>query len=176
MHAACPERRSTRANQPVTKMSGVFVDLALALGAPIVPVRFSGGLPLEPGEGRLEFPVGLGRQDFWLGAPILPEALATLPYKERSERVMAAINALGPGPGEERPLPGDPALELSALDWRARGVSAPHAVILATLEAARGTLGPELAALLDALREGTRIEAAGPEGAWLATLARMLGT
>jgi 1-acyl-sn-glycerol-3-phosphate acyltransferase len=71
--------------QPVTKMSGVFVDLAITLNAPIVPVRFVHGLPREPLTERIEYPFGMGRQDYYVGAPIEPETLAKVPYKERTE-------------------------------------------------------------------------------------------
>ena len=36
-------------------MTGTFIDMALEVGAPIVPIRFVGGLPQEPVSKRLEF-------------------------------------------------------------------------------------------------------------------------
>jgi 3-oxoacyl-(acyl-carrier-protein) synthase/3-hydroxymyristoyl/3-hydroxydecanoyl-(acyl carrier protein) dehydratase/1-acyl-sn-glycerol-3-phosphate acyltransferase len=95
--------RALRARQPVSTMSGVFVDLALAANVPVIPVRFAHGLPLEPVTQRLEYPVGLGRQAYHLGAPILPEELRALTYKARSERILAAINQLGPSTADEQP-------------------------------------------------------------------------
>jgi 1-acyl-sn-glycerol-3-phosphate acyltransferase len=95
--------RALRARQPVSTMSGVFVDLALAANVPVIPVRFAHGLPLEPVTERLEYPVGLGRQAYHLGAPILPEELRALTYKARSERILAAINQLGPSTADEQP-------------------------------------------------------------------------
>ena len=88
--------RQLSARQPIAKMSGIFVDLALEVGAPIVPVAFVGGLPVEPLEERLEFPVGHGRQSYRLGRPILASELKGLPYKERNEKVLDAIRALRP--------------------------------------------------------------------------------
>ncbi len=88
--------RQLSARQPIEKMSGVFVDLALEAGLPVVPVAFVGGLPVEPLEDRLEFPVGHGRQTYRLGRPILASELKGLPYKERNEKVLAAIRALSP--------------------------------------------------------------------------------
>ena len=48
----------------MASMSGVFVDLAIKSDLPIVPVAFSGGLPVEPLESRAEFPeeVGIGKR------------------------------------------------------------------------------------------------------------------
>lgn len=167
--------RQTAGGRPVEKMSGVFVDLALTLGAPIVPVRFSRGLPREEAESRLEFPVGLGRQDYDLGVPILPEDLAKLPYKERTERVMQAINATGVAHADELPCLPDPMLSARAETWRGATQSMPHAVIAAVLDERRKDpqfkdLGPELSALLDSLESDDDLEAAGSEGLWLAEL------
>jgi len=99
--------RALSARQPVSTMSGVFVDLALAANVPVIPVRFAHGLPLEPLSQRLEFPVGLGRQAYHLGAPILPDELRALTYKTRSERILRAINQLGPDVAQEQPSPAE---------------------------------------------------------------------
>lgn len=167
--------RQTAGGKRVEKMSGVFVDLALTLGAPIVPVRFSRGLPRDEVESRLEFPVGLGRQDYDLGAPILPEDLAKLPYKERTERVMQAINATGVAHEDELPCVPDPMLAARAETWKGVTRSLPHAVIAAVLDERRKDpqykdLGPELSALLDSLESDDDLEAVGSEGLWLAEL------
>ena len=61
--------RSLSCRTPVEKMSGAFIDMALQVGAPVVPVRFVGGLPADPLETRLEFPLGMGRQEIHLGTP-----------------------------------------------------------------------------------------------------------
>jgi hypothetical protein len=167
--------RQTAAGRPVTKMSGVFVDLALTLGAPIVPVRFSRGLPREDVADRLEFPLGLGRQDYDLGAPILPEELAALPYKDRTERVMAALNATGVPHDAEQPCAPDPSLAARAEAWRPRTRSDAHAVIAAVLDERRAELGPELNAVLESLETGGPIEGASEEGLWLAELRALFG-
>jgi hypothetical protein len=101
-------------------MSSAFIDLALAVGAPIIPVRFVGGLPVEEVGARLEFPVGFGRQDYWIGTPILPERLAAMPYKDRKATVLAAMNALGPELAGERPIAPDPPFEQLVHAWIAR--------------------------------------------------------
>jgi 1-acyl-sn-glycerol-3-phosphate acyltransferase len=160
--------RALRGAQPVAKMSGVFVDMALELGCPIVPVRFAGGLPRHELEGRLELPFAMGRQDYIVGAPIEPADLAALPYKDRTGRVIAAINALLDP--DESPLDPDPAFERAVHDHQSRtGALEPHAAIYRTL-ADRPDLGRELTHLVrGALRAGP-----SPRDAWLIELAQRL--
>ena len=99
---------------------------------PIVPVRFLGGLPVEPLESRLEFPLGHGRQRIHFGAPLLPEVLVGLPSRERRERVVQALDTLGGVAGE---LPGEPQTEFaqSVRTRVAEGLSEPAAVLRAVL-------------------------------------------
>ena len=106
--------RATHASQPLRPLSGVPIDLAIERGMPVVPVRFTGGLPLAPG-GKRDFPVGMAKQDVYVGAPLDPATLAALPYKERVARVSEAISALGPR--EDAPNP--PQAELPDADARA---------------------------------------------------------
>jgi hypothetical protein len=153
-------------------MSGAFIDMALQAGAPIVPVRFTGGLPVEPAARRLEFPLGLGRQDIHLGRPFLPDELSGLHYGARKKRVLDAINGLGVPNGREEPLPGDPVLEARVGAWQeVRGVSREHATLREVL-AGLASPGREVARLL-AARSAEALETDGtPEGAWLAELGR----
>jgi len=131
--------RSLRCGVPVQKITGAFIDMALATNSPIVPVRFAGGLPREPLPARIEFPLGHGRQDYVLGSPILPETLAPLPYKERKERVIAAIAATGPAHETEDPFPGDPTLQAASDAWAAQtGAEPAHATLLEVLRAREG--------------------------------------
>ncbi|MEL7372134.1 MAG: hypothetical protein AAFN74_24625, partial [Myxococcota bacterium] len=81
--------------------------LAMAVDLPVTPVRFVGGLPTTPVETKLEFPFGMGKQDYYIGRPMMPEELASLSYKARVERVIDAINSLGPT--NEVPKAPDPA-------------------------------------------------------------------
>ena len=76
------------------KMSGAFIDMAVAVGAPIVPVRFVGGLPVARLANKIEFPVGMGKQDFVIGTPIVPEEVSALPYRDRKERSDDARRAM----------------------------------------------------------------------------------
>jgi 3-hydroxymyristoyl/3-hydroxydecanoyl-(acyl carrier protein) dehydratase/1-acyl-sn-glycerol-3-phosphate acyltransferase len=88
--------RALSCRTPVSQVSSVFVDLALELSLPIVPIRFVGGLPIQPASERLEFPFGLGQQDIRIGTPIFPDSLGARPFAERTKTVMDAINALAP--------------------------------------------------------------------------------
>ena len=99
--------RATQAGQPTEKVGSVLIDLAIKYRIPIIPVRFSGGLPLKATSERLEFPVGLGQQDYTIGDVIGPDDLEVLPYVERAKMVVAAINGLGAGEAEDNPLPAD---------------------------------------------------------------------
>jgi hypothetical protein len=99
--------RATQAGQRTEKVSSVLVDLAIDCGLPIVPVRFAGGLPLEDKNEKFDFPVGFGKQDHYIGAAIQPEILSSLPYKERTGRIIDGINNLGPDGVMDVPLPGD---------------------------------------------------------------------
>ncbi len=94
LHVDGTRARSCRT--PVSQVSSVFVELALSLRCPLVPVRFVGGLPPEPVEERLEFPYKSGRQDIVIGRAIAPEELQEMSIIERSKRIVNAINALAP--------------------------------------------------------------------------------
>jgi hypothetical protein len=86
--------RATVAGAPVENIAGAFLDLAVATGRPIVPLRFVGGLPMTPVTERLDFPVGLGRQALVVGRPVLAETLRALPLKARKQAVLEGFRAL----------------------------------------------------------------------------------
>jgi 1-acyl-sn-glycerol-3-phosphate acyltransferase len=166
--------RSLACRTPVVKMSSTFIDMALAIGAPIIPVRLVGGLPVTPLEQRIEFPTGFGRQDYWLGRPLLPEELAKLPLKERKERVIAAMNALGPELSSEVPLPGDARFGAEVEAWQERtGVSPEDAVLFSTLAELKNP-GNEVKALLEGAKAGQLAVTADPRSQWLGQLAQQL--
>lgn len=104
--------RSLTADQPVTRMSSIFLDMAIEKGIPMVPVRFVGGLPKEATESRLDFPFDNGKQDYIFGTPVLPEQLKSLPYGQRPKFIMDKINTLGPDKNEDVLLP--PSREFAA--------------------------------------------------------------
>ena len=169
--------RSVQARQPVVKMSSTFIDLALAIGAPIIPVRLVGGLPVAPLDTRLEFPVGFGRQDYWLGRPLMPEQLSQLPLKERKDVVIAAMNSLGPDLSTETPLPGDAQFGVAAEEWRSRTGATPEDAVLFTTLAGLKNPGVEVKALLEGARQGRLTLASDPRSQWLGRLAkRLFGT
>ena len=167
--------RALQAGQPVHKMSSVVLDMALRAGAPVVPVRFTGGLPVEPAPARLDFPVGFGRQDLWIGAPIDPETLRGMHYRGRVDHVLDAINALGPE--VELPHPADPPFVARVEAWRASsGAAVPHAVLLQTMLEAEG-LSPWTQRLVDAVQSGELRVPRDARGSWLVELAeRMFGS
>jgi len=166
--------RSLECRSKVAKMSGTFIDMAIAAERPIVPVRFVGGLPSAALETRLEFPYGMAKQDYYFGAPILPSKLASLSYKARIELVVSAINGLGPPNEIEEPHAGDPALEASVQSWmRDTGAEYGPATLFRLLEA----LADPCDDVRDLVRGARAGEARFPDtikGRWVAELARML--
>lgn len=159
---------------PVEKMSSAFIDMALRNRVAIVPVRFSGSLPTEALDARNEFPTGMGQQDIWLGTPIRPEQLEAMPFKERKDHVIGAINALGPDWHVEEPLPGDPAMLQRSLERAAAtGAEPAHAALLEVL-LQREPTSDGMAAILDGARSGHLELPDTAEGRWLRDLAARL--
>jgi 1-acyl-sn-glycerol-3-phosphate acyltransferase len=166
--------RSLTCREPVQKLSGAFIDMALETGRPIVPVRFVGGLPAEPLTERTEFPVGMGRQDIYLGELLTAESLRPLSYRERREKVLEAINGLGPSAAVEQPIEMDPDFEAAVHQWMHRtGASLGHAAIFRMLEELDSPSAP-IRELLVGARAGTFAVPNTTEGQWLAELARRL--
>jgi 1-acyl-sn-glycerol-3-phosphate acyltransferase len=166
--------RSLACRRPVVKMSSTFIDMALAVDAPIIPVRFIGGLPAEELAKRLEFPVGLGRQDYWIGCPILPKQLAALPYKERKEVVISAMNDLGPDLLMEMPAAPDPTFAAAVEDWMTRtGATLEDAVFFTTL-AASPSPQEGIRTICEAARNGHLVVGTTAREAWLGRWAERL--
>ena len=167
--------RAHSARHRVSKMSGIFCELAIMADVPIVPVRFSGGLPVATVAEKLEYPVGMGRQDYWMGAPITPYELATLPYKERIDRVIAAIGSLGPDPDEELPNAPDLTFEQKVRTRARRLATLPElAAWIEVLD--RPGASPGARALFERVVEGPDAEASSlaPVDQWTSRLAAML--
>ena len=164
--------RSLACRQPITKMSSVFIDLALAAGVPIIPVRFMGGLPVLPLEERIEFPFQFGRQDYWLGRPLMPEALAELSLKEKLETVLNALNGLGPDLSLETPAPGEAAFAASVAAWRARSGASLNDAVLYSALCKLAHPSPETRSLLAGARSGRLLLQPDPRSQWLGCLAR----
>jgi hypothetical protein len=164
--------RSLDCTTPVQKMSGAFLDMAMGVNAPVVPIRFVGALPRETMGKRLEFPTGMGRQDIYIGRPIMPAELQGLHYGARKDLLIKAINALGPNNAEEQPLAGDPEFSDRVVKWQAaHGVDEDHAVLGCVLQE-RSAPVSETQALLGAKRADDLGE--GPVAEWLAELARRI--
>lgn len=166
--------RSLECRTPVQKMSGAFIDMALGVNAPIVPVRFVGGLPVDPLEKRIEFPIGMGKQDIYFGRPIMPEELSKLHYGARKELVVSSINELGPPNSIEEPITGDPDFAAKVDAWMDShpGVLHEHATLREML-AELAQPGEEVARLL-AAKSAEDIDASTPKGAWLREFAEQL--
>ena len=157
--------RSLDCTTPVLKMSGAFIDMALAVNAPVIPVRFTGGLPRDPLSERIEFPVGLGKQTITIGSPILPETLKGMPYGDRKKLVIEAMNGIGVRHDDEQPQAAKPELERRVAAWLAdHDVTHEHAVLRRVLEDVAEP-SPETARYL-----------AGdtPDGAWWQEMVRRL--
>ena len=144
------------------------------LGAAVLDsVRFVGGLPADPLESRIEFPIGMGSQDIWFGRPLLPETLGAVPYGERKKMVIDAINRLGPDNAVEVPNPPDSAFEGRVQAWLSKsGGSAEHATLLEVLRDVESPCD-DTRRLLAAIDEGAELRDE-PAGRWLAELADRL--
>jgi hypothetical protein len=124
-----------RCRKPVKKMSSVFIDLATDLKLPVIPVRFYGGLPVKKMDGTLDFPLGYGKQDYYLGRPIRPETLLAMPYADRRKYVMNAINEVGPPLAEETPCAPNVEFSAAVADWRKKtGVNEVRSVMYNVLK------------------------------------------
>ena len=139
--------RATQGGTPVQSVTSVLIDLALAHGLPVVPVRFAGGLPLVRGDGRLEFPADSGQQDYLIGAAIKPETLLAIPRPKRSIFVRDHMNALGPMGEDDAPLPGEAAFAAAVAAHRMAGLNDVQAHLRAALAAFPG-LGSHSQSLL----------------------------
>jgi 3-hydroxymyristoyl/3-hydroxydecanoyl-(acyl carrier protein) dehydratase/1-acyl-sn-glycerol-3-phosphate acyltransferase len=159
---------------PVRKLSGAFLDMAIELGRPVVPVRFVGGLPVAPVSGEIDFPVGMGQQDVYIGVPITPDDLRPLNYRDRRQRVIDAINHLGPSNDVEEPLSPQPAFATAVHAWsESTGANLGHATLFRILEQLPD-ICPEIAGLVAGARAGELRLSTTPEERWLAELARRL--
>jgi len=104
LYIACEGRRAFRAGHKITQLSSLFIDFLIEHQIPVVPIRFTGGLPVKGPDIYYDFPYGYGQQDIYLGRIIRPETLADLAYGQRPEFILDRINSLGPELEKETPL------------------------------------------------------------------------
>ncbi len=173
VHVAASRVLSCR--DEVRSISTIFLDLALRERYPIVPVKFRGGLPVEPLEGFLDFPVGYGSQEYLVGRPILPETLDSMSLLDRRTLILDRINSLG-GPLEaEHPGAPDPAFkaDLRAFMDRFSVLEPAAAAIWAGLRRIKDPSDGTVA-LLRGIDEGRLGYPPTAEGRWIARVARWL--
>ena len=108
--------RSQSCRETTKRCSSVFIDLALELNLPIVPVRFIGGLPIDPISGKAEFPHEHTSQDYWIGEAIEADTLRAMTLRDRVQHILLAINELGGSNTIEQPNPPDPAFASRVAD------------------------------------------------------------
>lgn len=165
--------RSVRCREPVKLMNPMLVEMALASGAPIVPVRLAYGLPVAPLTEKLDVPFGFTRQTYYVGRPIIAEELSPLGFSARSERVLAALNAVGPARDLEEPGPPDPAFAGRVERRRAQGFDPFWSIVIEVL-AERPDPSPMTRRLLDGLARGELVVGDDPRERWLGAFARAL--
>ena len=166
--------RSLSCRQPVTDLSAVFLDLALELNIPIIPVKFVGGLPIQPLEQRLEFPFRYTSQNYHLGKAIYPQHLQKLGNVERKNLILARLNELGVN--QENSFPHQPNLsfEKEVYSWMQKtGVSEIYAVLYKIFERIPNPPN-EVQALLKIITDEEVKLSDSPEDNWLREFARWL--
>ena len=166
--------RARQAGEPVTRCSSVLLDLALDLDVAVVPVRFTGGLPVRPVTGKADFPIGHGAQDYWIGEPIEAAELAALPLRERVRRVVTAINALGGGLTADAPAAANPDLADRVDRWQRRTGAAEAFAVARQLQDTVAEPGEDTMLLRMAAQTGGYASDGTPRGDWLAAMAGLM--
>ncbi|MEM6401569.1 MAG: SDR family NAD(P)-dependent oxidoreductase [Cyanobacteria bacterium P01_D01_bin.116] len=166
--------RSLTCRQPVTDLSTVFIDLALELNLPIIPVKFVGGLPIKPLEKRLEFPLHYTYQEFHLGKAIYPEDIKYIGNLERKNLILERLNNLGSKPNKSFPNQADMNFEKEVHLWMKRtGVSEIYAVLYKVFEEIYNPIN-EVEALVKGISQGKLLVSDTPEGYWLGEFGKWL--
>ena len=162
--------RAFAAGQKTEKLSSVLVDMALQFDLPVVPVRFYGGLPVEPADTRLDFPVGDGMQDIYIGEPVSAAEIRELPYAGRIKKILSDMNTLGAPYEYETPLGSDPGFSGDVLKCMGElGIPALPAAILQALRM-NPRLSGETKEFMDALLKRSLRLDRKDEGARIARL------
>jgi 1-acyl-sn-glycerol-3-phosphate acyltransferase len=133
--------RNLSCRTPVRTISSALIELAIASQVPIVPVRFTGGLPVEPAAHKIDLPTGLGKQDYWIGKPIWPEQLRDLSLIARKSLVLRAINDTGvPNATEIPSVPDSDFVSAVELRMKNGGIGIVEAALLECAKIESSTL------------------------------------
>ena len=166
--------RSLSCRQDIKDLSAVFIDLALDLDLPIVPVKFAGGLPIKPMEKRLDFPYGYAQQDYYLGQTIDPRDLRTMGMKERKAHIIERLNTLGGEVSRQELNPGNLKLGQEVEEWVTQtNVFEVQAVLYKLMEQSVDPV-PELQALLTIVRDDPDLIASPFPTQWLQNFGQWL--
>jgi len=163
--------RSKQCRVPVQQIGSVLLDLAVDGNLPIIPVRFAGGLPVAEVAERLEYPLGYGAQDIYVGSPISPIELGSMSLGDRREKMLDCLNTLGPDLKTEEP--NDPnqsfanGVEALVSD---HGMPPARAAVLHAIEKDPDT-SEALKQLISAIKSGETLPKGTVEEAWLGGLA-----
>ena len=161
--------RSLSCQQPIKNLSAVFIDLAIELDIPIIPIGFTGGLPIEALETRSEFPIGYTQQNYHIGASISPSTLKQIPNAERKALVLERLNQLCEIKTASPQTPEHSFEQAVHLWMKQKGVSEIQAVLYKTLEEISAP-APEIRTMLRGIREGYLQVSDSPESRWLGEL------
>jgi hypothetical protein len=127
-------RRALTAGHEVSQLSSVFIDFAIKENIPVVPVRFTGGLPGEANNKLFDFPFEFGQQDYYIGQAVFPSQLKDLAYGDRPRYILERINNLGPESDRESPISPDPGFnDRVAKSMEEKGLSVFSAMIIEAL-------------------------------------------
>jgi len=165
--------RALSCRQPVKQLSAVFLDLAIELNIPIIPVGFVGGLPIEPLETRLEFPIGYARQNYHLGTAIYPEELKKRPNAERKSLILERLNQLAETADSSPNAPNHQFEQAVHLRMKQTGMSEVRAVLYKILEEA-AVPDSDVRTLLQYIREEHLELSDSPKDRWLGELGQWL--
>lgn len=165
--------RSQSCRTPTQRCSSVFIDLAMEMNVPIVPMRFTGGLPVEPIAGKSEFGVGHRPQDYWLGEFIEPDTLRSMPLRQRVDHIVGAINDLAMPNAVEQPLLPDPEFAETVQQWQLESGTGEVFAAMWTLLSQQVSPGPDTRALVEAARSGVLRSDGTERGDWLARTGKL---
>jgi hypothetical protein len=91
--------RELHEGQRIQMMSKDLMEVTMALRRPVIPIRFSGGLPAQSLGYKFHLPYRMGRLKITMAPPIGHAALAAVPQVAQRRRILGAINDMAPPPG-----------------------------------------------------------------------------